>query len=265
MFRLRKSRMFRLSVIMTALVTAAAVLIDCLSIRGDVSEYALECCALSGAPLVQIVGAAVIILFLGTDHSHKTIRNKLIVGNQRGGIYSADVLTGIVIGCSINAAWLIGGLAGVPILGFWKMKSAEALLYIVMSFVGTVSLSSVTALIGVLMQRKSGAAVAALVLAFALIMNAGAVYTRLGDKKEVMNGVYVNGELTFEITENPNYISGLKRSAYELALHVNPLGSSVALSNCDLKNPAADIAGAAFVTVFVSSLGAAAFRRKDLK
>ena len=75
----------------------------------------------------------------------------------------------------------------------------------------------------------------------------------------------IDGELQFELIENPNYIEGVRRAAYELALNVNPLGSSIALSNCDLKDPIAGIAGAGFVTVFISALGAAGFRRKDLR
>lgn len=264
MFRLRKSRLLWWSVILTALLTAGAVLLNCLSIEGDMSEYAPEAFALSGAPFVQIANAAVIILFLGTDNSSKTIRNKLIVGNPRGGVFLADVLTGMVIGFLINSAWLIGGLAGVPIMGFWKMELSQALLYIVMSFVCTVSLSAAASLVGVLFRRRSSAIVAVLTSVLLLTMCAGAVYTRLNNKKEVMNGNIINGELTLEVVENPNYIGGFKRMVYELALYVNPLGSSVALSNCDLKNPAAGLTGAAFVTVFVSSLGAAAFRRRDL-
>lgn len=264
MFRLRKSRLFRWSVILTAVITAWFVLLDISAIRDSIPSYELERCALSGAPSVQIVSAAVIVLFLGTDNSHKTIRNKLAVGNPRVGIYLADVLMGIVIGCSINAAWLIGGSAAVPIMGFWKMELSEALLYIVISFVCTASLSSAAALVGVLVRRRSAAVTVALVSVFALTACAGAVYTRLSRQKEVMSGEIIDGKPTFEIVENPDYIDGFKRSAYELALHINPLGSSVALSNCDLKHPVFDLAGAAFVTVFVSSLGAAAFRRRDL-
>ncbi len=83
--------------------------------------------------------------------------------------------------------------------------------------------------------------------------------------KEKAPDLAIDGELQFELIENPNYIEGVRRAAYELALNVNPLGSSIALSNCDLKDPIAGIAGAGFVTVFISALGAAVFRRKDLR
>ena len=250
---------------MTALVTAGGTLLCCLTIEGDVSEYALENYALSGAPIAAVVNAAAVILFLGTDHSERTVRNKLIVGNKRGGIYAANMLTGVVIGCSVNAAWLVGGLAGVPILGWWKMPPSEAAVYIASSMACAVAVSSAAALTGMLIQSKSIAVTVGLVASFTLIFGAGSASARLGEQREIMTAAVVDGEMKFELIENPNYVDGVKRAAYELALNVNPLGSSVALSNCDLENPAAGLAGAGFVTVFISSLGAAAFRGKDLR
>lgn len=265
MFRLRKSRLFWWAVILTALVTAGFVFIDSSAVNGSIRDYELEYIALSGAPLTQIVNAAVIVLFIGTDHSHNTIRNKLIVGSRRGGIYSADVLTGMVIGCAINAAWLVGGLSGVPVLGFWKMETAKAFMYIGVTFVSTVSLSSVAALIGVLVQRRSAALVTALTAMLALIMCADYVYERLSNDEEDRIMDFVDGEPVFEIVKNPDYVGGTMRAAFELALNANPMSASIMLSNRDFGNPTASLVGTVFVTIFVNSLGAAVFRRNDLK
>ena len=127
MFRLRRNSLFWWTVVLTGLITAGLVLLDSSAINGSITNYELENIALSGAPFVQFVCAAVIVLFIGTDNSQNTIRGKLIVGNERKGIYFADVLTGIIIGCSINAAWLVGGLSGAPILGFWKWSPQKRL------------------------------------------------------------------------------------------------------------------------------------------
>lgn len=250
---------------MTALVTAGLVLLDSSAVNGSITDYELENVALSGAPVTAVVNAAVVILFLGTDHSERTVRNKLIVGNKRGGIYAANMLTGVVIGCSVNAAWLVGGLSGVPILGWWKMPMSEAAVYIASSMACAVAVSAAAAPVGMLIQSKAGAVTVGLVASLALIIGAGNVYMRLGEQREVMTAENIDGELKFELIENPNYIDGIERAAYELALNVNPLGSAIALSNHDLKNPVAGLAGTGFVTVFISSLGAAAFRRKDLR
>lgn len=264
-FRLKKSRLFWWAMVLTALATAGGVMLCCLAAEGDLSEYALESYALSGAPALSIVNAVTVILFLGTDNSGRTVRNKIMVGNKRGGIYAANMLTGAVIGCSVTVAWLVGGLVGVPILGWWKMPLTEVAVYIASLMACAVAVSAAAALVSMLIQSKSGAVVVGLVAAIVLMFCAGRVYTQLGGQKEVMTTENIDGELQFELIENPNYIEVVRRAAYELALNVNPLGSSIALSNCDLKDPIAGIAGAGFVTVFISALGAAVFRRKDLR
>ncbi|MDE7362142.1 MAG: ABC transporter permease subunit [Oscillospiraceae bacterium] len=268
-FRLRKSRLFRWTVILTAMVTAVVVLLDSSSMGARIADYELENIALSGAPFVQMIIAAVIVLFLGTDHSHKTIRNKLIVGSRRGEIYSANVLTGMVIGCAINAAWLVGGLSGVPALGFWDMEPDKAFMYIGMSFVCTVSLCSIAALFGMMIRSRSAAIVAAFAALFVLLAGASMSEQRLSNNKEELSGHIVDDELVFEIAENPDYVDGPMRAAFELALNANPMGISTMLSNKELgnrdySNPTVGLVGAAFVTIFVSSLGAAMFGRRDL-
>lgn len=60
-------------------------------------------------------------------------------------------------------------------------------------------------------------------------------------------------------------MDGTLRMAFELALNLNPMSVSVALSNRELVDPTASLVGTAFVTVFAGSLGAAVFGRKDFK
>lgn len=265
LFRLGKNRLFKWAFAMTALVTAAFVVISCISIKGDRSEYALENYALAGAPLVQIVSAAVIVLFVGTEHSQHTIRNKLTVGSRRGNIYSSELAAGVVIGCSLNAAWLLGGLAGVPFLGAWKMPLSETMIYIAVSMLCAAAVSAVAALIGALFQNRSRGVITALITVFVMIQLAGHTYTRLSAPEQQMRAEVINGEQVMSLEKNPQYVNGAKRAAYELAMRLNPLGSLLPLSNRDLKVPAADMAGAGVVIILVSSTGNAVFKRKDLK
>lgn len=246
------------------LVTAAVTLISCLSIKGEISEYALESYSLSGAPFVQMVITIVIIMFIGTDHSQNTIRNKVTVGSMRRDIYMANLITGGVIGLSLNAAWLIGGLSGVPVLGAWKMPLAQALVYIVISMLCTVSVSSLATLAGTLIRSKSTAAAVTITAFMVLLALAGSLYNKLNHQQEVMSASIVDGEPVFSLMKDPNYLEGGKRTVCEIAVHILPQGTLIMLSNCDLKNPWADAAGALFVTVYVSAVGAGVFGKKDL-
>ncbi len=265
LFRLGKNRLFKWAFAMTALVTAAFVVICCLSIKGDKSEYTLENCALAGAPFVQIVSAAVIVIFVGTEHSQHTIRNKLTVGSRRGNVYSSELTASVIIGCSLNAAWLLGGLAGVPFLGAWKMPLSETWIYIAVSMLCAAAASSGAALIGALFHNRSKRVVSPLITVLAMIQLAGHTYTRLGAPEQQMRAEVINGEQILSLEENPQYIGGAKRVIYELALRLDPVGALLPLSNRELETPAADIAGAGFVIILVNSAGSAVFGRKDLK
>lgn len=264
LFRLRRSGIFKWTLFLTTLVTAIATVYNCLSIHGEMSEYSLETISLSTAPFIQIICAAVIILFLGTDYSEKTVRNKLFVGSARNSIYLANLITGIIIGCSINAAWLVGGLAGLPILGAWKMPLYQVLTYVLISMLCTVSVSAVTTMICMLLRRKSIAVASTLVTIFAMIIIGSQLCDSLNQPEEYMSASVVDGDMVFNVEQNSQYIGGAKRTVYEIAVHTIPLGTSIMLSNCNLENPLADAAGSVFVTVYISAVGAAVFRRKDM-
>lgn len=258
LFRLRKSRMFRAALLLTLLITAAGVLLG--SDAGDTPESV----SLADAPLAHMAGAAVTVLFIGTDNTQNTVRNKLIVGSRRREIYAANMLTSAIICCSVNSAWLIGGLAGVPMIGWWKMSPASAATYILISMLCSAAFGAVAALFAMMMRRRSAAIVSVFAAALTLLIAADAVYHRLSANKEALSATNIDGEIVFELIENPAYADGAQRAAFELALSVNPLGVSVALSNCDLDKPIVSITGTAFAAIFVCSLGAALFGRRDL-
>lgn len=264
MFRLRKSRLFKWVIFLTMLVTALITLKSCLSIKGDTDEYALETYSLSGAPYVQIAIAAVIVLFLGTDHSQNTIRNKITVGGMRRDIYTANLMVGIVIGLSINTAWLVGGLSGMPVLGAWKMPLYQAFTYLVISMLCAVSVSALAALVGTLVRRKSSAVAVTVTAFIALLFFASDLCARLNHQQEIMSASIVNGEIVFSLDKDPKYTDGIWRAVCEIAVHTLPQGTSIMLSNCNLDNPWADAVGALFVTVYASAIGACMFRKKDI-
>ena len=62
-------------------------------------------------------------LFLGTEYSDGTIRNKLIIGQKRPVIYFANLITLSIAGTIMNAVWIVTYLCvGLPLLGGFQME-----------------------------------------------------------------------------------------------------------------------------------------------
>lgn len=87
-------------------------------------------------------------LFIGSDYSNGTVRNKIIVGNTRREIYSADLLTGIGVSFAFCGSALLPVLAfGLPILGLPGAGADVVCLSILACFFLAASLTSVFTLV----------------------------------------------------------------------------------------------------------------------
>ena len=65
------------------------------------------------APYTAVISAVLISLFLGTEYSDKTIRNKLIIGYTRTSIYLANFIICFAGSAIMLALWFLGMIPGV--------------------------------------------------------------------------------------------------------------------------------------------------------
>lgn len=149
------------------------------SIRRSIPDYLISASLMvkSGGNDLLIVHGIFSVLFLGTEHSNGTIRNKLIVGRTRIEIYFASLITVSAAGMMMLAArWLItlsiGMTLGLDYSGFMS----EALFSAGIMLGACVSLSAVITLLGMLITRK---AVIAAIVPIAII--ASIVYSDVLD------------------------------------------------------------------------------------
>ena len=124
--RLRKNKVFWTALALTAALAALMVLNGCrqaklMAAEGYVQsldDYYFGAAAFLGLGLALVLG-----LFLGTEYSDGTLRNKLIMGRTRREVYLASLLTGFAAAFLLTLALFLAGLVGVPALGccstFW--------------------------------------------------------------------------------------------------------------------------------------------------
>lgn len=218
------------------------------------------------APVPGLFQAVFISLFLGTEYSDGSIRNKLIVGHTRTNIYLANMVVCFTAGLCILAAWLIGGLIGIPFFGAWKIGAQGAAAFVLIAVFFSAAFTGIFTILGTLSTNKAATAVAAILLWLGLLILASMAYSRLCEP-EFASGVMmtVNGMETLDAAPNPDYVSGAFRTFLEWVVNILPTGQSILMSNMDLSHPVQDIICSTLIALGTTLGGILAFRRKDLK
>ncbi|MGN0543167.1 MAG: ABC transporter permease subunit [Acutalibacteraceae bacterium] len=223
--------------------------------------------------VVSFVAAIFVSLFVGTEYSNGTLRNKMINGKSRTSIYFSKY----IVCCVAMVAFFAFYYAGSLIFGFVLCKkfAAKASVLIIIALVLCLAaFSYVAVFLAVAMNcgKKSATAVVSLVAAMAMFFTAVMTESKLQEPEFYPSSVYMDTETgqLIEETEapNPNYLRGTKRKVYEFINDANPTGQCVQLSG------AIDDAGSVCKKEFPiyscgliligTAIGMIIFRKKDI-
>lgn len=216
--------------------------------------------------------AVFIGLFISVEYNDGTLRNKLLVGHTRAAVYLSNLIICAAASVVFTAAWMVGGMVGIPVLGFWTIGADQLLLAAVVSVLASITLSAIFLLVCMAPTNKSVVAVACiLLLSLALILIASYFYNNLCEPETVSN-VFITLEdgLQFgDPTPNPNYVAEPLRTVYVIIVNLLPTGQQMLLANIKSGEGFAvyplQIAGSLVLTALVTGVGLALFKRKDLK
>lgn len=266
--RLWKDKLFWICMLIMAVYSVVSMLNGCRQATRDMSEfgYALEHYYFSGMPVIGIFIAVFTGLFLGTEYSDGTMRNKLIVGHTRIQVYLANLATTFIASLLMLAIWFTGGLFGIPTLGVWQMGAAQLLIYISASVLMVAALCAVFTLVCMLSTNKAVTAVLCILILLGILFAASMFYTALCEP-EMYSGVMIttNGPEIGEPIPNPNYVSGTKRTVYEFMIDFLPTGQGIQMADLAVAHPVRMLLSSTLIAVMTTLCGAFVFRRKDLK
>lgn len=267
--RLRKSKEFWLCAAATFLISIVMIYMSAdgaqaAAERGIVKT--LDDCYFQLAPFIGVITAVFISLFLGTEYSDGTMRNKLVVGHTRTNIYLANFLSCFLGGVIITALWFIGGLPGLHLIGKFEMGSSGALAYFFVAVGITAVFTALFVLVSTLSRNKAITVVLVLVLWVALALAGSGVSDRL-DVPQFSGGMaYVDGEFVMtQETPNPLYLSGSVRVAAEMLYKILPTGQAIAMTDAEITTPMEHFAVSLTVAAVITVVGILVFRKKDLK
>ena len=271
--RLWRNKAFYLSLGALFLLAAFTMLNFSRQAMADTSGYSfyLEHHYFDAAVYSGIFIAAFMGLFISVDYSDGTLRNKLIIGYTRTAVYLSHLITCVAASVVFTAAWVVGGMAGIPALGFWDLPADQLLLVAAVSVLASISLSAIFLSVCILSTNKAVTAVTCILLSLTLIVIASYLGNCLAQPERV-SGVSITMEGGLQLMEpapNPAYVAEPLRTVYVTIVNILPTGQPMLLANLNSSLNFAvyplQIAGSVLLTAITTGAGLLLFRRKDIK
>lgn len=264
-FRLRRDRTFQLCIAAVLALSAGMMVIwgreHLARSFGDGLEYYY----FRVTPFLGLFQSVFGGLFLNTEYSEGTVRNKLSVGHTRRDVYLAHFFTVLLASMLMLLAWAVGSCAGIPFVGTWRIGFGKLALYILLTVAFTTVFAALVTFIGVLCTGRA-ATVAAVLVYFALLLATIKVYNALSEP-EFVSGISmtIDGMQMSQPEPNPNYLTGTVRAVYEFLMDLLPIGQAVQVQSLEQAHPVRALVCDAVETLALTLGGLALFRKKDLK
>ena len=136
-------------------------------------------------------------LFLGTEYSNGTLRNKLMIGSGRTSIYLSNLICTVSGGLLITAAELLVPM-GYGIILFTKYGAPEPKFWSNLGICeGTIAaFCSLLALFGMICSKKAVTVMTAICVTIICYLTSSAVTERLNDSSGYYDGFYVHTALS---------------------------------------------------------------------
>ncbi len=205
-------------------------------------------------------------LFIGTEYSDGTIRNKLVVGHGRGRVYLAGLLVCIAATLFMALAFLLpccvlGGNLLLPP----ELSVGQILYWVGISVLTMVACTAIFHALAMLIPKKSTSAVICIVAFVALSIAAAMIDARLQAPEYVSNyTLSINGVPLADQIPNPKYLRGTAREVYQFFSDFLPLGQAIQMLRLHVIHPV-QMTLYSLIVILVSATGGIwVFRRKNL-
>ena len=271
--RLRKSKVFWFS--LSAMVIYAFVLAGLLAYSGKISvapveydRYFLSAYGMMGfVPIPGLIMAAFCSVFIGTDFSDGTIRNRLVVGHTRPNIYLSHFLVCTAAGILMLIAFWIPSLAvGLPLFGSFQHMGSIYLWFILDGFLMMASYAGILTMLSMLIQNKTTAAIVSLLLVIVSMFLVVYLLARIEEPEFVENyTLSVSGMTNSETVPNPYYLTPGQRTITQFVLDLIPTGQSMQLSGMSAPHLWQMAVYSLGIVLVTNISGIFFFRKKDLK
>lgn len=266
--RLWQNRTFWLLSVLMVLFSIFIAVDNIINMRREGDVWEMDFSLFIYVVIAPILTSVFVALFVGSDYSGGTLRNKLIAGHRRGNIYLVNLITCYCAGLLLCAAFVIPqGALGLLFGGQTQSTPAKFLVYGALSLALMGAYTALFTLIAMLCQNRSYTVAGCILLTFVLIFFGVYIASALDEPEYLVGYSYTENGVTVEEpeTKNPNYISGTKRKVYEYMQDFTPGGQVLQISAMNAGKPVMLALYDGIILLTATGLGMVLFERKDLR
>ena len=220
------------------------------------------------AIFVPMMISVVSSLFIGTEYSDGTMRNKLIVGHSRSRIYFANLITNMETSFMLCFAFMLSHICiGTKLLGWFESDVKTIVAYALVVLAMAIACTAIFTLIAMLCSNKAYSVAGCILLIFFLLFMGIRITAALNEPEYYSAYSYTEAGVTVAEDEerNPNFISGTKRQIFEFLNEFLPGGQMLKLSTMKVEHLGRSAVYDGIIFVVMTGCGLLVFRKKDLK
>ena len=221
------------------------------------------------ANLMGFAAAVFISLFLGTEYSDGTIRNKLTVGHKRYAVYLAGLIINLAGVLLINAVY-VGALllVGIPLFGgFHPAEPSVLLTMALLTVFMDASYTAVFTMCSMLNRNRASMTAVSIMSVLILTIVSGYIRSRLNEPKMFEPYTYMTEEgyeFHKEAEVNPYYLEGTEREVYVFLNDFLPCSQGIQIENQDRGHEWQRSLYSCLIVMVSTGTGILLFNRKDI-
>lgn len=206
-------------------------------------------------------------LFIGTEFSDGTIRNKIVVGRTRVELYLSHFLTCAAMGILINLSYFIlVSVICIPVLGPLTLPADVLVPWLAAGTLSILSYAALFTLLSMLVQNKTAVSITTLLTLFTAIFLVMLLIMRLGEPEYIeVYEMVDNAEGVMKTIPNPLFLTPGPRAVVEFIIDLFPTGQSLQLSAQTAPRPLRMALCSLGMIVAANLAGIFFFQRRDLK
>ena len=216
--RAAKSPILWLGALVVIAVNIYGILLNSYGFKIFTTTFLLE-----NSPLICMILAVLIPLYLGCDFENRTVNNKISAGYTRKEIYLAELIVSAVCAAvlfiaDIASVFISSNIAGIEFSS--KLTITEFAFHAVIAFVCIITVSALYTMIVMISHKQIISLGIAVVLTLALLTVGGKSVSALNQSNTWIDPV------THETAENPLRIDGFARTANNIHVLISPFAQA---------------------------------------